>query len=163
MAIQITIKSFIEIIESLSQKLETRSFKESFVEIKNLDFNNFNNELFKDDYNISPVTDILKNENEYNFMGTINEKSEYIYLSRNNLSKYEIKKRKYQFKSNYDRCIENMKFNIIKKINFLNEKKIISEKYQILNFFNKVDYEDFVKSFIDDFSIYKDKLILKVR
>jgi hypothetical protein len=147
MEVKINLEFFLAILDNIEKKLclQTLSLPKE---------NEYDFRLYKDEYSYNTI-DILK---EYNKEIIVNEKTEYIYLHRSCLTKYDISQRKKEFYENFKVVNKSVKENLKNSfsVNFLNAG--INE---MISFKNKTDFEKFCKEIIDD-TIYTNKFILKV-
>jgi hypothetical protein len=110
--------------------------------------------LYKDEYSHNAMDLLKKYKKEIN----INDKTEYIYLTRGCLTKFDIYQRLYEFYDNFK--IVNRELKRI--LQGYHDQTISTCDIDCLRFDSKVEFEKFFKDIIPE-AIFMNKYILKVR
>jgi hypothetical protein len=153
MEVKINISHFMNTFDTIEKKLclQTLNIPKTGISM-DIDYN-----LYKDEFSYNAL-DLLK---EYKKEININEKSEYVYLHRASLTKYDIAQRKLEFYENFK--IANLAFKkyISDKLQLIRTNCFSHINLEILYFETKIEFEKFCKDFIPD-TVYMNKFILKV-
>lgn len=132
------------------------SFKEKYLNRMSIDLNYgnnlFNYDIFNDDYDSSTI-ELFKHEKKTLITGKIDADSDYIFIDRKNVSKFEILRKQYKFYEIFEKYLKNFS-------DFIKAKEENEGKNKKLFFEDKNSFEKFNKEFSKE--LFEERLFMKV-